>query len=71
MNIMFASINKMEMVNKVRRMTQMERNAAMSAGQSSRCRLTLIRRDIQRYKELRRIADDLKRTVRCPLTFTR
>ncbi|KRY45623.1 hypothetical protein T03_12442 [Trichinella britovi] len=49
----------------------MERNAAMSAGQSSRCRLTLIRRDIQRYKQLRRIADDLKRTVRCPLTFTR
>ncbi|KRX35046.1 hypothetical protein T05_12526 [Trichinella murrelli] len=49
----------------------MERNAAMSAGQSSRCRLTLIRRDIQRYKQLRRIADDSKRTVRYPLTFTR
>ncbi|KRX69984.1 hypothetical protein T06_15148 [Trichinella sp. T6] len=43
-------------------MTQMERNAAMSASPSSRCRLTLIRRDIQRYKKLRRISDDLKRT---------
>ncbi|XP_003369367.1 conserved hypothetical protein [Trichinella spiralis] len=53
----------------------MERNAAVSAGQSSRCRLTLkrphIRRDIQRCKESRRIVDDLKRTVRCPLTFAR
>ncbi|KRY02429.1 hypothetical protein T03_4594, partial [Trichinella britovi] len=36
-------------------------------GQSSRCRLMLkrplIRRDIQRCKESRRIVDDLKRTV--------
>ncbi|KRY07339.1 hypothetical protein T12_5189 [Trichinella patagoniensis] len=63
----FSSITANCEVNKVRRMTQMERNAAVSAGQSSRCRLTLkrphIRRDIQRYKEARRIVDDLKRTV--------
>ncbi|KRZ81514.1 hypothetical protein T08_13759 [Trichinella sp. T8] len=56
-------------------MTQMERNAAVSAGQSSRCRLILkrplIRRDIQRCKESRRIVDDLKGTVMCSLTFTR
>ncbi|KRY26370.1 hypothetical protein T03_14801 [Trichinella britovi] len=52
-----------------------DRNAAVSAGQSSRCTLMLkrphIRLDIQRCKELRCNVDDLKGTVRCPLTFAR
>ncbi|KRY45456.1 hypothetical protein T03_15161 [Trichinella britovi] len=56
-------------------MTQRERNAAVSACQSSRCTLMLkrphIRRDIQRRKELRCNVDDLKGTVRWPLTFAR
>ncbi|KRY06573.1 hypothetical protein T12_4036 [Trichinella patagoniensis] len=56
-------------------MTQIEINAAVSAGQSSLCRLMLkrphLRRDIQRCKESRCNVDDLKRTVRCPLPFTR